>query len=60
VVGIFPDVASLERLAGAMLIDVHEEWEVGRRYLSQESMHKLVAPGVRLTLTAPLHLEPIH
>jgi transposase-like protein len=59
VVGIFPDAASLERLVGAILIDVHEEWEVGRRYFSQESMRRLTTPEAYLALAAPLHLEPI-
>jgi transposase-like protein len=60
VVGIFPDIASLERLAGAVLIDIHEDWEVSRRYFSQESMCRLAAPEVQLAATtAPLYLEPI-
>jgi len=36
VVGAFPHEASLLRLAGAILMDINEEWVTGRRYLPME------------------------
>jgi putative transposase len=52
VVGVFPDVPSVLRLVGAVLSEVDDEWQVERRYFSQESMGKLFTSGLEMAEVA--------
>ena len=45
VVRIFPDDASLIRVASMLAIEQNDEWLVGRRYLSAHSMETLLSAG---------------
>ena len=36
VAGLFPNEASLLRLASAVLMELSEEWETGKRYLNMD------------------------
>jgi putative transposase len=56
VVGVFPNPAALLRLAGSVLVETHDEWQVcERRYLSEGSM-ALLNPTPPTEEVAPTEL----
>ena len=56
VVGVFPNPEALLRLAGAVLVEAHDEWQVSdRRYLSEGSMAVLTQATKEV---APAQLMP--
>jgi len=61
VVGVFPDQASVIRLVGSVLLEIADDWQVSRRYFSQEAMKTLLDPEPLLVSEpAPFRLAPVH
>jgi putative transposase len=59
VVGVFPNPDALLRLAGAVLVEAHDEWQTGdRRYLAEGTMALLAAPPASAKEVAHRELIP--
>ncbi|GAA3056854.1 IS256 family transposase [Pseudonocardia yunnanensis] len=54
VVGVFPNPEALLRLAGAVLVEAHDEWQAtDRRYLGEATMTLLASPPPKQKLATP-------
>jgi transposase-like protein len=61
VVGVFPDIPSAVRLVGSILMEIDDEWQVGKRYFSLASMQKLEEPAsIQIAEPLALRLAPVH
>lgn len=60
IVGVFPTQDSVIRLVGSVLLEIDDEWQIERRYFSQDSMRKLHEPSAEIPSSPrSLRLGPI-
>ena len=53
VIGIFPNDDAIVSLVGALMLETNEEWAVARRYMSLETLGRVIDnPTVRLSAVA--------
>lgn len=55
-VGIFPNADSITRLAGAVLLEANDEWQLQHRYMQVEGMAELNTNTIEEI--APPHVLP--
>jgi putative transposase len=60
VVEVFSDIPSVIRLVGALLVEADDEWQILRRYFSEDSMRQLYEADLNLLAEpTPLTLAPV-
>ena len=53
VIGIFPNDRAILRLVGALVVEQNEEWHLTRRYMSHESLARVINPDLETKLLEP-------